>query len=78
MLVGCDRLARVAGELNGMTINFPCREFTKSFRELKTNTKFVCPQCEQKFDSANFKAEIQKAEKAIDELRRKLGGIGKP
>ena len=66
------------GELDELIVNVPCpecgSELTKTFRELKTHTNFVCANCGQNFDSANFKADIQKAEKAIDDLRRKIIG----
>ena len=61
-------------------IDIPCpkcgHKLTKSIRELKTNTKFACPKCGQGFDSADFKAEIQKVDKAIDDLKRQIGKLG--
>lgn len=52
-------------------------KFTKTVGELKADAHFACPVCQAGFDASNFNADIQKADNMLDDIRRKLGRLGK-
>lgn len=61
--------------LDGGTLEFPCPKCGKAIRNTVgwfRRTDVKCPSCGLPFDTTKFAAEIAKAEKAVDDLRRDL------
>lgn len=47
-------------------------KFSKTLRELESDQDFTCPGCSLVFQPRDFTADLQAAEKLIDDLGRKL------
>jgi transcription initiation factor IIE alpha subunit len=69
----------MANLINRLPITCPkCgHEFTKTVAGLKREPKFSCPKCGQQFDGAGFLPGVQKIEKSVEDLKRKIRDISK-
>lgn len=69
--------------LDGQSIDLPCphcqRKLSQTIGKIKTNPTLRCPNCGQTFsvDANQFRTEIAKVEKALADLGRTLGRLGK-
>jgi peptide subunit release factor 1 (eRF1) len=63
---------------DGQTLSFDC---PKCGREIKNTVAWFkrhdvkCPHCGQPFNTAPFKREIEKAEKAVADFKRSMGNL---
>lgn len=69
--------------LDGQSIELSCphcqRKLSQTIGKIKTNPTLRCPACGQDFrvNASQFKAQFAKVEKALADLTRKFGRLGK-
>lgn len=69
--------------LNTQSIELACphcgHKFSETIGKLKTNPKLTCTRCKGgiNVDANHMRTEIAKVEKALEQLGRTLGNIGK-
>ena len=72
----------MSGTFDNQSISIPCpkcgHKTDKTVGWLKTNSQFAC-RCGERVnvDASQFRREIAKADRALDDFRRQLGRLGR-